>query len=48
MKRLLVMFLAMLCLSSCYTVTQVGNCKYYNLKPQFRSSYYKQNKPVGF
>jgi len=48
MRKLILFFVAAILLSGCYTVTQVGNCKYYKLKPQFRSSYYKTNKPIGF
>lgn len=46
MKKLIVLLLVIIAFSSCYTVSQVGNCKYYT--PKFKSSYYKQNKPVGF
>ena len=48
MKKGILFFLVVILFSSCYTVTQVGNCKYYKLKPQFRSSYFKKNKPSGF
>ena len=48
MKKVLLFICIVTIFSSCYTVTQVGNCKYYKLKPQYRSSYYKEHKPVGF
>ena len=48
MKKCILFFLVVVLFSSCYTITQIGNCKYYKLKPQFRSSYLKQNKPIGF
>ena len=48
MKKIkFLLFIAMLCtFASCYSVGQVGNCKYYT--PKFKSSYYKQHKPIGF
>ena len=48
MKKIILLLLVTIAFSSCYTVVQVGRCKYYYLKPQFRSSYYKHNKPTGF
>ena len=35
-----------LTLSSCYSVSSVGNCKYYT--PKFKSSYHQKHKPIGF
>ena len=46
MRKILLLIVAAILLSGCYTVNQVGNCKYYT--PKFKSSYYKQNKPIGF
>lgn len=48
MRKILLLLVVATMFSSCYTVTQVGNCKYYKLKPQYRSSYHKPNKPIGF
>lgn len=44
--RKLLLLITVILLSGCYTVSQVGNCKYYT--PKFKSSYYKQHKPIGF
>ena len=46
MKKIILLLIVATMFSSCYTVTQVGNCKYYT--PKFKSSYYKQHKPIGF
>jgi len=35
-----------LCLQSCYSVSKVGNCKYYT--PKFVSSKHRAHAPVGF
>ena len=48
MKKMILSIVAAILLSGCYTTTQVGNCKWKTLKPQFKSSYYKTNKPIGF
>lgn len=46
MKKLSILLLLVVFLSGCYTVTQVGNCKYYYRKDI--SSKYKVNKPISF
>ena len=46
MRKIIAVIVAAILLSGCYTVNQVGNCKYYT--PKYKSSYYKQNKPIGF
>ena len=33
MKKIIIALVAMVYLSSCYTVTKVGNCKYYYRGP---------------
>lgn len=45
MKLLLIMATAIF-LQSCYSVTTVGNCRYY--KSKFVSSKYRTHKPIGF
>jgi hypothetical protein len=46
MKRLIVLLVLVLFVSSCYTVTRVGNCKYYT--PKNLSSRGKPNAPIAF
>lgn len=46
MKILILSLVAAILLSGCYSVSQVGNCKYYT--PKYQSSYYKAHKPIGF
>jgi hypothetical protein len=46
MKKVLVALLLVVYLSSCYTVTRVGNCKYYS--PKNLSSKGKQHQLIGF
>lgn len=46
MKKIAVVIIAAILLSGCYSVSQVGNCKYYT--PKYKSSYHKVNKPIGF
>lgn len=46
MRKIILSIVAAILLSGCYTVSQVGNCKYYT--PKFKSSYYKAHKPIGF
>ena len=46
MKKLILLFVAAILLSGCYTVNQVGNCKYYT--PKFKSSRYNTHQMVSF
>jgi uncharacterized protein YceK len=46
MKKIAVVIVAAILLSGCYSVSQVGNCKYYT--PKYKSSHHKVNKPIGF
>jgi hypothetical protein len=46
MRKLLVLLLLVIMFSSCYTVTRVGNCKYYT--PKNLSSKGKAHQLVSF
>lgn len=46
MKKFLLLIVVAAMFSSCYTVTRVGNCKYYT--PKQLGSKNKQHKPIAF
>jgi len=46
MRKLLLLLLVATMFSSCYTVTRVGNCKYYT--PKNLSSKGKAHQPIYF
>lgn len=48
MKRIVILVLSILAISmsSCYSVSQIGNCKYYT--PKNLSTYGRSHHPVEF